>query len=147
MPSQFSLTRRQPRMFIIGSICNSRPRGPAQSNALSRRPGALCGHGVAHDVAYCAHQMLGAQASLGPKIEAATTRVLQDDMVLPAFKDMLGASQPPIDHRYTVNERGRSSSNAAKNVNVLRDHRSGRAAHNGLVAGSSPAGPTSESIT
>ena len=44
----------------------------------------------------------------------------------------------------TVNERRSSSGNATKNVNVLRDYRAGRAAHNGLVAGSSPAGPTND---
>ena len=46
------------------------------------------------------------------------------------------STQPPINHRYTVNERGKSSGNATKNVNVLREYRAGKAAHNGLVAGS-----------
>jgi hypothetical protein len=51
--------------------------------------------------------------------------------------------EPPIDHRYAVNERRSSLVNATKNANVLRDSRASRPAHNGLVAGSSPAGPTS----
>lgn len=49
--------------------------------------------------------------------------------------------EPPIDHQYTVNERGSSSGNGTKKVNVLRDLRASRPAHNGLVTGSSPAGP------
>src|ERR1700744_4590597 len=52
--------------------------------------------------------------------------------------------EPPIDHRYTVNERRRPCSRVTKIANVLRENRLGGAAHNGLVAGSSPAGPTSE---
>jgi len=63
------------------------------------------------------------------------------------FRVVLKLNQPPLNHRYTVNEPRSSSGNVTKNVNVLRDYRAGRAAHNGLVAGSSPAGPTSRSIT
>jgi hypothetical protein len=48
------------------------------------------------DVAHCAHQLLAARAGLGSKVEAAITRVLQDDMVLPAFKDMLGMASTTI---------------------------------------------------
>jgi len=43
-----------------------------------------------------------------------------------------------------VNERGSSSGDVTKNVNVFREYRAGGAAHNGLVAASSPARPTNE---
>src|SRR5258706_5322134 len=55
-----------------------------------------------------------------------------------------GTARPPLDHRYTVNERGKSSGDVTKNVNVLRDIRAGRAAHNGLVAGSISAEPNND---
>jgi hypothetical protein len=41
------------------------------------------------DVVYCAGQILAVRAGLGSKVEDAITRLLADDMVLPAFKDMV----------------------------------------------------------
>jgi hypothetical protein len=41
------------------------------------------------DVTFCVRQISSARAALGPKVEDSIKRVLEDNMVLPAFKDML----------------------------------------------------------
>ena len=49
---------------------------------------------------------------------------------------------PQIDHRNPVNGCERTSPNVTKNIDFCWDLRADQAAHNGLVGGSSPPGPT-----
>jgi hypothetical protein len=53
-------------------------------------------------------------------------------------------SQPTLNQRYTATEREQTRLNVTLFVNVFGVFRRTLAAHNGLVAGSSPAGPTNE---
>ena len=57
----------------------------------------------------------------------------------------LGAS-PQLSHRMTVNERGPTSSIVRENHRFCWNSPESLTAHNGLVAGSSPAGPTTHSF-